>query len=125
MPQRVQDALIAAGDLTPARIGSKPQQRACPSCRTACLAAIPFLRVGAVWLEAWPTTARGELDALLAGRATYAVTNGIEKRDAEYITAVNADEWPHVHVEHSCQARAPAHPEFTAPKKHTFDTPPF
>lgn len=113
IPSHVQRALIAAGDLTEARIGARPQHRRCPTCGAACQTAIPTLHSGAHWVDAWPTTSLGELLALTSGRATYAVRmRDMEVRDAEYITAISADKAGYIHAAHECRNPSVAHPRY-------------
>lgn len=119
MPKRVQDALIAAGDLTPDRISAKPRPRRCPTCGAWCLAAIPAWQVGATYVEPAPTTSLGELLALTSGRRTYSVVDGaMEKRAAYEIRLTPADRAGWVHAAHECsQPQEHFHPTYSPPSR--------
>ena len=114
LPVHVADQLTTAGDLTTDRVTTKPRERRCPTCRVLCLVAIPDLRSGAHWITHHPTTTYGELLALTTGARTYDVQRAeVRVRNAEQITAINADHSGRIHVQHLCGHSSPQHPNYS------------
>lgn len=115
----LQDKLIHDGVLTHDKVTRKPQQRTCPTCRVRVLVAIEHLATTTVTVDATPTTTKGELDALLTGRSTFAVFDreSIERRFDFDITDIDADKAGNIHPEHQCNAPPlPVHPGYSPPR---------
>lgn len=102
LTQRVTDHLIATGTMTEQHVTRRPRLRHCGHCGLVVLAAISDAGFTiAVW--PWPTTAYGELDALMRALPTYThhSDDGLYRRDDFRIRGNNTDR-VQVHVTHRC-----------------------
>lgn len=114
---RVQAALIAAGHMDEDRVTRRPRPAHCRTCRHAITAAITDSGFTA---RCWPTptTTLGELQALLAGLATYtALPDELLYRDDFRIRTNDANR-ARVLVEHRCgDPPPPTNPIHAIPKQ--------
>jgi hypothetical protein len=86
------------------RLTHQVRRTTCPSCHSMVLAALDDDLSLPVHVDAMPTTAVGELTALLYGLRTYTlITGNLCHRDSHRIDYRCADFEP-VHAEHSCSA---------------------
>lgn len=111
-----------------ARLTHQARPGACPNCHAMILAGLDDNLGLAVHADAMPTTAVGELTALLHGLRTYTLITGeLCHRDHNRIAYRSADHEP-VHAEHSCPAPClPVNTKFAAKSRpvHAHDEPPF
>ena len=110
------------------RLTHQARRATCPSCHSMVLAGLDDDLSLPVHANVMPTTAAGELTALLHGLRTYTlITGNLCHRDHNRITYRSADDEP-VHAEHSCTAPwLPVNSKFAVKPRpvHVHDEPPF
>jgi hypothetical protein len=105
MSFNLREHLIDTGVITQRGLTRRATYRHCPGCGLLLLAAQDMGHE--IWCDPWPITAKGELDALLAGAATYTrVLGELAWRDATRITFRDADH-DDVFSEHRCGIAQP------------------
>ena len=120
--------LVEQGVVDERGVSDKPRPRRCPSCRAATLVAWQDGKLDPVAVDPLDLTPLGELQAVCAGRRTFAHWGGangqLDLREARHITR-----WPAgnrsqaVRPEHRCAAPTPDH--IPAPTRADHDQPPF
>lgn len=114
----IQQSLINQGVMTEQGVTRTPRQRHCSGCGRVVVAAITDLGFE-VAVDPLPLTIEGELDALVAGRETYALLDHGELvwRNHHRITFRSADE-EQAHALHECdRSQQPEVNEKFLPKK--------
>lgn len=121
--QRTRDMLVEQGAITGRHgLTVKARYRTCPHGCGLILLAGQWLGFE-LWADPWPITAKGELDATLAGRQTYtrsAMTLGLLPRLAADIREKPPQRYD-VHAEHRCGQPHPAIDYARIPKRATAD----
>lgn len=106
MPRHVQAALIGEGHMTEDHLTHRARPRTCKDCWAALLAGVDDLGTDAIVDDA-PLTVRGELQALLAGKRTWALCGQeLCARDEWFIQRFTADTLP-VYAAHQCGTALP------------------
>lgn len=125
----IQEHLINDGVMTEQGVTRTPKPRHCRDCGAAVIAAITDLGLE-VAVHPTPTTPGGELGALMAGSATYALLDHGEMvhRDQYRIAKRNADQ-ECTYIQHVCGMPQPERNTHFIKEKHEIDSdnaaPPF